>query len=176
MKLMSVLGLLFVLLTPLSTPADGVGESSLVKFKGGIGVIPVSNVVVSTTTPPVTTATANIVRGISPAGQIWVIAGLDADVRIDGHIYVRGRGLLLGGGNGIGTSAGLNVFATLFCGPAASASASSSSQTGVTLAANGDFTIDDVLSPALPNPCDTPVLLIRNAAGNGAWFAAGIPD
>ena len=174
MKYMSGLGLLFVVLAPLSTLADGMRDS-LVAFKGGIGVIPVSNVVVSTTTPPVTTATANIVRGISPAGQIWVIAGLDATVSTDGHIRARGRGLLLGGGNGIGTSAGLNVFATLFCGPAASATASSSTETGVTLAANGDFTIDDTLSPAPPNPCDMPVLLIRNAAGTHAWFAAGIP-
>ncbi len=176
MKYMSGLGLLLIVLAPLSSLADGMRENSLVRFKGGIGVIPVSNVAVSTTTPPVTTATANIVRGISPAGQIWVIAGLDATVSTDGHIRVHGRGLLLGGGNGIGTSAGLNVFATLFCGPAASASASSSTQTGVTLEANGDFTIDDVLSPALPNPCDTPVLLIRNAAGTHAWFAAGIED
>jgi hypothetical protein len=176
MKFMSGLGLLFFVLAPLSTLADGMRENSLVTFKGGIGVIPVSNVVVSTTMPPVTTATANVVRDISPAGQIWVIAGLDAAVSTDGHIRVHGRGLLLGGGNGIGTSAGLNVFATLFCGPAASASASSSTQTGVTLDANGNFTIDDVLSPAPPNPCDTPVLLIRNAAGTHAWFAAGIPE
>ncbi len=176
MKYMSGLGLLLFVLAPLSSLADGMRENSLVRFKGDIGVIPVSNVAVSTTTPSVTTATANIVRGISPAGQIWVIAGLDATVSTDGHIRVHGRGLLLGGGNGIGTSAGLNVFATLFCGPAASASASSSTQTGVTLEANGDFTIDDVLSPALPNPCDTPVLLIRNAAGTHAWFAAGIED
>jgi hypothetical protein len=176
MKYLLGLGLLFLVFAPLSTSADGRPENSLVTFKGGIGVIPVSNVVVSTATPPVTTATANIVRGISPAGQIWVITGLDADVSTDGHIRVRGRGLLLGGGNGIGTSAGLNVFATLFCGPAASASASNSTQTGVTLEANGDFTIDDVLSPQPPNPCETPVLLIRNAAGNQAWFAAGIPE
>jgi hypothetical protein len=76
----------------------------------------------------------------------------------------------------LGTSAGLNVFATLFCGPAASATASGSTQTGVTLEANGGFTIDDVLFPAPPNPCDSPVLLIRNAAGTHAWFAAGIED
>src|SRR5258706_347718 len=44
----------------------------------------------------------------------------------------------------------------------------------VPLAANGDFKIDDVLSPPPPpSSCATPVLLIRNA-GNGNWFAAGI--
>ncbi|MCY1458661.1 hypothetical protein D9M71_760600 [compost metagenome] len=38
----------------------------------------------------------------------------------------------------------------------------------------GDFVIRDVLAPAPPTPCDSPVLLIRNAANSG-WFAAGIP-
>ena len=176
MRYMSGLGLLFVVLVPLSTLGDGVGENSLVKFKGGIGVDPVSNVVVSTTTPPVTTVTSNTVRGISPPGQIWVIVDLDADVRTDGHINVRGRRLLLGGGDGIGTNGGQSVFATLFCGPAASATASSTNETGVPLEADGDFTIDDVLSPVPSSPCDTPALLIRTTGGTHSWFAAGVPD
>ena len=176
MRYMSGLGLLFVVLVPLSTLGAGAGEDSLVKFKGGIGVDPVSNVVVSTATPPVTTVSANTVRGIAPPGQIWVIANLDADVNTDGHISVRGRGLLLGGGNGIGTNGGQSVFATLFCGPAASATASSTTETGVALEANGNFAIDDVLSPVPANPCDTPVLLIRTTGGTHPWFAAGIPN
>jgi hypothetical protein len=124
----------------------------------------------------VITATPNAVRGISPAGQIWVIADLHADVSVDGHIRAKGRSLLLGGGNGIGTAPAVNVFATLFCGPAASATASSTGATGVPLDVDGDFVIDDVLSPAPGNPCATPVLLIRNAGGTHGWFAAGIPD
>jgi hypothetical protein len=44
----------------------------------------------------------------------------------------------------------------------------------VPLETDGDFRIRDVLSPAPPNPCATPVLLIVNAGGN--WFAAGIPE
>jgi hypothetical protein len=44
--------------------------------------------------------------------------------------------------------------------------------TGVPLEQNGDFEIDDVLTPA-PGDCASPVLLIRNLGG--AWFAAGIP-
>jgi hypothetical protein len=176
MRYMSGLGLLFVVLVPLSALKGFAQEDSLVKFKGGIGVDPVSNVVVSTATPPVTTVTANTVRGISPPGEIWVIAGLDADVSTDGRIFVRGRGLLLGGGNGIGTNGGQSVFATLFCGAAGSATASSSNPTGVPLAADGDFIIDDVLSRAPANPCDTPVLLIRTTVGTNAWFAAGVPN
>lgn len=39
----------------------------------------------------------------------------------------------------------------------------------------GNFRIKGPLSAAPPNPCNAPVLLIRNAAGARAWFAAGIP-
>jgi hypothetical protein len=42
----------------------------------------------------------------------------------------------------------------------------------VPLELNGDFRIDDVLNPAPPADCASPVLLIRNPGG--AWFAAGI--
>jgi hypothetical protein len=48
----------------------------------------------------------------------------------------------------------------------------SSAFTGVPLAPNGDFEIDDVLD-SVPTSCPSPVLLIR-AASNGTWFAAGI--
>jgi hypothetical protein len=34
--------------------------------------------------------------------------------------------------------------------------------------------IDDVLTPAPPADCTSPVLLIRTTDG-GTWFAAGIP-
>ena len=176
MKYMSGLGLLFVVLVPCATLGQVLQSTSMVRFNGGIGVNPISNVVVSAATPPVTTATANTVRGIAPAGEIWVIANLRANVSIDGHISVLGLGLLLGGGNGIGTDGGASVFATLFCGPAASATASSSNEAGVLLTAVGDFAIiDEALSPAPPNPCTTPVLLIRTTGGTHPWFAAGIP-
>ena len=146
-------------------------ENLLVRFGQAIGVDPISNVVVTGTT---VTASPNVVRGISPAGQIWRMDDLDANVFTDGRIRVRGRGLLLGGGNGIGTNGGQSVFASLFCGPAASASASNTTETGVALDTDGDFVIDDVLSPVPPSSCDTPVLLIRTAAGAHPWFAAGI--
>jgi hypothetical protein len=158
-------------------PLKSVGQTNVVAlFKGGIGVDPVSNVTVSGGT---TTVSTNTVRGVPPAGQIWVIADLQAGVSTDGSILVVGRGLLLGGGNAIGMNGGQTVFATLFCGPAAApSSVSSSSLAGVPLDAAGNFTIDDVLSPVPSNPCTTPVLLIRSVAGNGnnnPWFAAGIP-
>jgi hypothetical protein len=157
-------------------PLAAADDDSIVRFKGGIGVIPVSSGVA---VPP-TLATAatvesvnrNIVRTVQPPGQIWVIADLTADVKTSGRIKVRGKGLLLGGGNNIGGNANASVFATLICEAAAPFMLRNTTLTGVPLDANGDFRIDDALSPP-PSDCASPVLLIRNAA-NQAWFAAGI--
>ena len=137
----------------------------LVKFSGGIGAHPVANI-----------GMANVVRGVSPGGLIWVIRDLDAQVDTAGHISVFGSGLLLGAGDVIGTTGSQSVYATLFCGPAGSATASSSSATGVALDSNGDFSINDTLTPVPANPCVNPVLLIRSATvASNPWFAAGIP-
>ncbi len=134
---------------------DGRGDT-LVRFDGGIAETPVSNL-----------TTANVVLGVRPGGQPWVIDRLTAKVRTDGRISVNGRGLLLAGGNGIGTNGNQMVEARLFCDGV-------QHDTGlVPLEANGDFEIDDVLTPMPPSPCNHPVLLIVNAAN--AWFAAGIP-
>jgi hypothetical protein len=38
-----------------------------------------------------------------------------------------------------------------------------------------DFRIDDVLVPAPPAVCASPVLLIRTVGGTDPWFAVGIP-
>jgi hypothetical protein len=146
---------------------------SLVRFKGGIGVLPVASAAGAAnadgTSPNVN---RNVVRGVNPPGQIWVIADLQADVSVDGHIRVNGKGLLLGGGDAIGFNGGQSVFATLICEAAAPFTLHNTTLTGVPLEQNGDFEIDDVLTPA-PGDCASPVLLIRNLGG--AWFAAGIP-
>jgi len=168
-----------VLLLPVALSAkdsrdSGDSRDSLVRFEGGIGVIPVSNVVVAAT--GAVTVTRNTVRGVNSPGQIWRIADLSADVKPDGRIRVEGRGLLLAGGNGIGTTAGLSVFATLICEATAPFVEHSSNTAGVLLQPDGDFRINDVLSPAPPVVCTSPVLLIRNTnPTNQVWFAAGIP-
>ena len=138
-------------------------QNTSLRFKGGIGVIPVTGVAGNGT------VNLNVVRGVNPGGP-WRIAALEATIGLDGHIKVEGRGLLLASGNGIGTNAGQTVHVTLFCGLANGATAFNS--TGVALEANGNFTIDGFLDSTPPTPCETPVLLIRN--GVGVWFAAGI--
>jgi hypothetical protein len=152
-----------------------VAADTLVKFEGAIGDIPVANVA-GTANPDGTfpNVTRNIVRGVNPAGQIWVISAFKADVKGDGRIRVDGRGLLLGGGDTIGTNGNASVFATLICEAVAPFTQHSTDLAGVPLAANGDFRIDDVLVPAPPPDCASPVLLIRVTVA-GAWFAAGIP-
>ena len=175
LKKMSAWVLFLGIVTPLSAAAD----DSFVKFKGGIGVIPVSSGVAVAptlgTALTVESVNRNIVRGVQPPGQIWVIADLRAEVKADGRIKVRGKGLLLGGGNGIGGNAGQSVRATLIC-EAVAPFVLHDTDPVVPLEPNGDFKIDDVLGGTLPAVCDSPVLLIRNSQPNPAWFAAGIPD
>jgi hypothetical protein len=153
--------------------------ATLAKFKGGIGVIPVSSGVADVPTDTTSeVVNRNFVRGVQPAGQIWVIKDLDADVKTNGDIKVKGKGLILGGGNNAGRATGQNVFATLICQAAAPFNQHSTDPAGVALADNGDFKIDDVLTPLpLPAPadCARPMLLIRTA-GSGNWFAVGILD
>jgi len=155
-------------------------KDTLVRFKGGIGVHPVSNVSGTATNPPTNTifpeVTRNVVRGVNPAGQIWVIEDLDARVKTNGDIKVRGKGLILGGGNNAGRATGQFVFATLIC-ESAGFIERNTNTAGVPLTANGDFEIDDVLTPLPAGGCASPMLLIRNADPTSlAWFAVGILD
>jgi hypothetical protein len=147
-------------------------DDLMAAFKGGIGVIPAQNGVgpvnADGTFPNVR---LNVVRGVFPGAGPWRIANLRAEVETDGHIKVRGRGLLLASGNGIGTNANQSVFATLIC-EAAAPFVEHSTAFSVPLEPNGDFRIDDTLT-SVPSECPSPVLLIRNTGG--VWFAAGIP-
>jgi hypothetical protein len=142
--------------------------TSLLKFDGWIGVDPVAGIANGA---PV----LNVVRGVNPGGRPWVIRRLKVEVKDDGQISAKGEGLLLSGGDGIGTRAAIeNVVATLFCGAVPSAVAHTSSPAA--LDTNGDFEIRGVLDRTPPASCVSPVLLIRNSVNGqpGAWFAAGI--
>ena len=104
-----------------------------------------------------------------------MIDKLDARVKTNGDIKVKGKGLILGGGNNAGRATGQLVFATLICEAAAPFTERNTNPTGVPLSPEGDFEIDDVLMPLPESECASPMLLIRNAAG-WTWFAVGIPD
>jgi hypothetical protein len=147
-------------------------NDTVVKFKGGIGVIPVSSG--EGEEPTADVVNRNIVRSVQPAGQIWVIRSLEAQVKASGDIKVEGKGLILGGGNNAGRATGQRVFATLICETAGFVERNTT-LTGVPLTTEGDFKINDVLDPWPSADCPSPMLLIRNAANRG-WFAAGILD
>jgi hypothetical protein len=138
-------------------PAPASAAGPLVRFDGGIGSQPLR-----------AGGLANDVNGVAPGGRPWVIERLTAEVATDGRIRVDGRGLLVAGGPAIATAAGQSVRARLFCD-----SQPAGDSELVALQPNGDFRIDGVLVPTPPSVCNTPVLLIVNAAN--AWFAAGIP-
>jgi hypothetical protein len=143
----------------------------IARFEGAIGVVPVSNGAgPANADGTLQNARLNVVKGVNPGAGPWRIADLRADIDGFGNIKVRGRGLLLASGNGIGTNANQSVFATLIC--EAAAPFVERSTLSVPLDANGDFRIVDTLD-SVPSECPGPVLLIRNTGG--VWFAAGIP-
>ncbi len=163
----ALLALALVVLVPLAVRAD----DTLVSFNGGIGVDPVSGIALGS---PV----SNVVCGVAPGGVPWRIGRLRAKVETDGHITVEGHGLLLAGAtatlkNVIATNGGQSVEAELFCNTITSSCGTAHTSSLVPLDANGDFQIDDTLSPSVPPTCTNPVLLITNGAPR--WFAAGIP-
>ena len=117
-------------------------DDRLVRFEGGIGVVPAR-----------VGGVANIVRGVNPGGQPWVISRLSADVRSDGRISVEGRGLLIAGGDSIGTNANQSVRARLFCGAGTGTPFDSEL---VPLEPDGDFRIDGQLPACRPHSATGP--------------------
>ena len=155
--------------------------SKIVEFNGAIGSQPFANVAGA----PV----ANDVLGIAPGGRPWELRKLRASVDTSGMLRVRASGLLLGGGSNIGRPAiPRNVQVTLFCNDNGTNIAWNSD--AAALDAHGNFLIHGLLAPVAPNqllvppnPCNLPILLVRNSAAAttpggapipGPWFAAGI--
>jgi hypothetical protein len=170
--MMKQAALILLALGVLVGPVRAQDGDFLARFDGGIGVIPAATGAgAANADGTLPNVKLNIVRGVFPGAGPWRIADLRADIRTDGRIKVRGRGLLLASSNSIGQNANQSVFATLICEAAAPFVEHNTTFT-VPLEANGDFRIDDTLT-SVPSGCPSPVLLIRNAGG--VWFAAGIP-
>jgi hypothetical protein len=173
--------------------ADKTKAKILFEFDGGIGSQPFR----AAAGAPV----SNTVAGISPGGAPWPITSLTAVVRTDGTIRLQAKGVLLGGGDNIGTRGGpRQMVVSLFCRnapvpPAIAGTLQTISYDSefVDLDENGDFQLKSQLVNAsgetLPGDCgdkgdNRPVLLIRTVtpansttntpAAPGAWFAAGI--
>ena len=179
MKLVAVMFPAVAVLVGLSADRHVIASDSdvLARFDGGTGVIPVSSVAAPQNADlTFANVVQNVARGVDPSAQPWTIADLRAIVHTDGSIQVFVRGLVLRGGNRIGQSLFLKVFATVLCSvspPFVQHSTNTDVQQldPVQLDVNGDFRIDDTLEP-VPSACASPLLLIRGL-DNGAWIAAG---
>jgi hypothetical protein len=163
--------LFFTVLLAIAVPVVASADNSLARFNGAISVDPVRGV--DANNAPV----SNTVCGVSPGVTPWQIENLRAKIQDDGSIVVDGRGLLVAASNGIGTNLGQTIQAELFCNTSSATCGTpfTTNPTGVPLDADGDFHIDDTLSPLPPMTCPNPVLLITQIpAKGGRWFAAGI--
>ena len=114
----------------------------------------------------------NVVGGIPGGGQPWSTLGGHASVDLSAnHVEFEVRGLVLAGGNSIGTPDGVvQVKGTLLCDPGGAALAIDTVL--VTLNATGDAEFSGAVPP-IPSTC-TPTnvaFLIRIAAGR--WIANG---
>jgi hypothetical protein len=143
----------------------------------------------------------NTVAGVNPGGTPWGMTRFEAVIKSNGEIKAQGKGVLLLGGDGIGTRAGpRQVILSLFCrGPftapavAGPVVPNAFNSPTVVLNPDGDFDVRGMLTDATgatpPVDCgnsedNRPVLLVRSVtpanaetgapAIPGAWFAAGI--
>ncbi len=174
--------------------AHGGGYSNvLFSFDGGIGVQPFR----SAGGAP----TLNTVAGVAPAGIPWGMSSFRAVIKSNGDIHGRGTGVLLLGGDGVGTRGGpRQVILSLFCrnAPVAPAVTGSLQTTPfnsepLDLDEDGDFVargrLNDATGAAPPLDCgdsadNRPVLLVRAVipansstgapASPGPWFAAAV--
>ncbi|HKA32445.1 MAG TPA: hypothetical protein VKH64_04480 [Candidatus Binatia bacterium] len=138
-----------------------------VRWDALVGVIQTGNVVGSGT------------GAVTGAGQPWVVTGGRAEVDLsDGDLRFDVEGLVLAGGNSIGTrGTNAQVRGTLVCDTNGSAGGGNSVLVNtplVALNAQGDAEFSGNVGP-LPAVCTTEpdiAFLIRSTGGN--WFAAGI--
>src|SRR5581483_85780 len=138
-KMMKRTALILALLAVAGSAATQ-ARDLLARFDGAVGVVPAA-AGAGPANPDGTfpNVKSNIVRGVPPGAGPWRIADLRAEVDVDGHVRVRGRGLLLASSNSIGQNANQSVFATLICEPVAPFTEHSTPRTGVPLDVNGDF-------------------------------------
>jgi hypothetical protein len=152
-----------LLLGAIASPSQA-DDSGLVRWKKIIGVAQAKNVVGN---PP------NTVTG---GGQPW--STLDGEVVVnleDGSVDFEVRGLVLAGGNAIGTpDAVTNVVGTLLCGLMPNETTTIISTNPVPLSAQGNAEFSGSFSSSTTgcSATDVAFLLVANAAG-GAWIGNG---
>jgi hypothetical protein len=109
--------------------------------------------------------------GVKPGGAPWVISRGEAEVRRDGRVRVRIRGLVIPTPPQSGTNPLSDIAATVFCGGTAVGTTHA-----VPFSTAGDARIDEKLATPLPMPCLVPAVLLNPAPGGaiaaGTYIAA----
>jgi hypothetical protein len=158
----AVAGALFA--SAVASPA----AAETVRWRIILGVSPIS--LNAATTPP--TPVQNVVGNIPPGGQPWSTLGGRAKVDLAaGRVEFEVEGLVLAGGNSIGTPGAVNqVKGTLICG--AGTTNVTIDTVLVPLSAKGDAEFSGSVGP-IPSTCTSSnvAFLIRIAAGR--WIANG---
>jgi hypothetical protein len=151
--------LLFVFASP--SQAD---DSGLVRWKKIIGVAQAVNVV------------GNAPNTATGGGQPWSTLDGSAVVNLnDGVVDFEVRGLVLAGGNAIGTPDNVtNVVGTLVCGLMPNETTTLIDTQAVPLSAQGDAEFFGTFNSSTSSCSATDVaFLVRNAAGTEAWIGNG---
>lgn len=114
----------------------------------------------------------NVVGGIGGGGQPWTTLGGHASVNFSAnHVEFEVRGLVLAGGNSIGTPDGVvQVKGTLLCDPGGAALAIDTVL--VTLSATGDAEFSGAVPP-IPTTCTPTNVAFLIRIGAGRWIANG---
>ena len=109
--------------------------------------------------------------GVKPGGAPWVIRRGEAEVRRDGRVEVRVKGLVIPTPPQNGTNPVSNLAATVFCNGSAVGTTHA-----VPFSPAGDARIEDTLATPLPSPCLVPAVLLNPAPGGtiatGTYIAA----
>jgi hypothetical protein len=152
-----------VLFAAIASPSQA-DDSGLVRWKKIIGIEQAGNVVGN---PPNT---------ITGGGQPWSTLDGDAVVNLnEGSVDFEVRGLVLAGGNAIGTPDGvMNVVGTLVCGLMPGETTTVINTTSVPLSAQGNAEFSGSFSSSTTGCSATDVaFFIRNASGTFPWIGNG---
>lgn len=152
-----------LLLVGLASPSQA-DDNGLVRWKKIIGVAQAGNVV------------GNAPNTATGGGQPWSTLDGSAVVNLtDGVVDFEVRGLVLAGGNSIGTPDGVaNVVGTLVCGLMPGETTTLIDTQPVPLSAQGNAEFFGTFNSSTGGCSATDVaFLVRNAAGTEAWIGNG---
>ena len=165
MKSLSRIGLLLSLIA-IVLLLGGIASEGVAQQGGGAPKVLEWDVMIGVPKPY--TGGANAIRGVPGGGVPWVVEEADGELRTDGSIEIRVRGLVL-------ADRGTNPSATF----RAVVSCLSIDDDGLPIVVNlptdpfpadinGDADIEDQVE--LPDPCIAPIVFVTS--GGGSWFAA----